>query len=105
MLALALLGLVAACGSDGDEGSGTLTADPVTVDDRGLPDGRDLATVPWVEVGPGWTLAAYDPGSLDETRTVGLFLVAPDGRRWAVTTIDLGARDNAGVEDWLPAPP
>lgn len=105
LLVLAVFSLVAACGSDGDVDSGTSAPDPVNLDDRRLPDGRDVTTVPWDEVGPGWTLVAYDPGSLEESRTAGLFLVAPDGRRWAVTAVDLGERHGVGVEDWLPAPP
>ncbi len=51
------------------------------------------------------TLAAYDPASLEETRTIGLFLIAPDGRLWALTTIDLADRTGIEVQDWLPAPP
>ncbi len=73
-IALAVLGLVVACGSDDAADSGTVATDPVNLDDRGLPDGRDpAAMVPWNEVGPGWTLAAYDPASLEETRTIGDF--------------------------------
>ncbi len=101
---LAVLGL-AACGSDSDESSGAIAADPVTVDDEGLPNGRDPASVPWEDVGPGWTLVAYDPGPFEQARTVGLFLVAPDGRRWAVATVDAAERNEVGVEDWLPDPP
>jgi hypothetical protein len=102
-VALVLLGIVAGCGSNGEVESTPVTVDPVTVDDRGLPDGRDLTTLPWPEVGPGWTLAAYDPSDFQAARTGSLYLVAPDGRRWAVATVELGERDTLGIEDWLPA--
>ncbi|MDH3294707.1 MAG: hypothetical protein OER95_10365, partial [Acidimicrobiia bacterium] len=118
VVVLALLGLLSTCTSNGgtrsdtDDGgtgtggsSGSVAADPVEWDDRGLPDGRDGTAVPWDEIEAGWTLAAYDPGVVEDARTAGLFLIAPDGRRWAVTTVDLNERDDVGVEDWLPNPP
>ncbi|MCV7347536.1 hypothetical protein H7J91_24025 [Mycolicibacterium rhodesiae] len=70
-----------------------------------------LATVPWSQVGPGWTLAEWSPVTphrpgeqrppdepTSETADTTLFLVDPTGNRYTITTFGPGG--NLALADW-----
>ena len=70
-----------------------------------------ISAVPWEKVGPGWTLAMWSPAvphrpgetpapgePTSETATTTLYLIAPDGNRYAITTFP--PENRLGLVDW-----
>ncbi len=70
-----------------------------------------ISAVPWQKVGPGWTLAMWSPAvphrpgeipapgePTSETATTTLYLIAPDGNRYAITTFP--PENRLGLVDW-----
>jgi hypothetical protein len=95
------------------ESPSTTSSAPTTAQVRGA-EGVEaaIAEVPWARVGPGWTLATWSPviarrpgeqrapGDPDpETASTTLFLVAPGGDRYAITTLS-GPDAHLRLTDW-----